>query len=32
MLSAYLDNNRLSQKEIEELRSLLPEGPEKGGQ
>lgn len=32
MLSAYLDNNRLSQKEIEELRSLLPEDPEKGGQ
>lgn len=31
MLSAYLENNRLSETEIDTLRSLLSRNPKKGG-
>lgn len=31
MLSAYIENNKLSEKEIEHLRTLLPKRPKKRG-
>lgn len=31
MLSSYIENDRLSEKEIDHLRSLLSEGSKKGG-